>query len=169
MPAHLLRLFGIHQRFHRYVPGHDYLAGPSNPIADALSRDFDLEWASLLDTLRPYLPPGSGSQIWHPSPKFVDAILAALLQRRQDPENLLVVPPPARDTAPGPPSDKLDWPSIPTSKPSKIKHGVYVTSNNEFVRLNLRSHAIPSGLDRLKVPYGHLPRRREVWGPWSGA
>ena len=41
VPAHLLRLFGIHRRFHRYVPRHDYLAGPSNPIADALSRDFD--------------------------------------------------------------------------------------------------------------------------------
>ena len=25
VPAHLLRLFGIHQRFHRYVPRHDYL------------------------------------------------------------------------------------------------------------------------------------------------
>ena len=37
VPAHLLRLFGIHQRFHRYIPRHDYLAGPSNPIADALS------------------------------------------------------------------------------------------------------------------------------------
>ena len=29
-PASLLRLFGIHQKFHRYVPRHDYLSGPSN-------------------------------------------------------------------------------------------------------------------------------------------
>ena len=81
VPAHLLRLFGIHQRFYWYVPRHDYLAGPSNLIADALSCDFDIEWAALIDTFQPYLPPGSGHQVWHTSPKFVDAVLAALLQR----------------------------------------------------------------------------------------
>ena len=169
VPAHLLRLSDIHQRFHRYVPRHEYLAGPSKPIPDALSHDFDLEWAALIDTLHPYLPPGSGHQVWHPSPKLVDAVLVALLQKRQDPENLLVVPPPASDTIAGPPPDKLDWPSMPTFKPSKLKHCVYVTFENKFVRLDLRSHAIPSSLGRLKVPYGHLLRRREVWGPRSDA
>ncbi|GFH55146.1 hypothetical protein CTEN210_11622 [Chaetoceros tenuissimus] len=34
----LLRLFGIHQRFHRYVPRHDYISGPSNPLADDSSQ-----------------------------------------------------------------------------------------------------------------------------------
>ncbi|KAK1732369.1 hypothetical protein QTG54_016948 [Skeletonema marinoi] len=47
VPAHLLRLFGLHQRFHRYVPRHDYLSGPSNPVADATSpsilSDMDAE------------------------------------------------------------------------------------------------------------------------------
>ena len=47
-PAHLLRMFGIHQRYHRYVPRHDYLSGPSNPVADALSRDFHLKWVAQL-------------------------------------------------------------------------------------------------------------------------
>ena len=28
-PAYLLRLFGIHQRYHRYVPRFDYISGPS--------------------------------------------------------------------------------------------------------------------------------------------
>lgn len=41
-PAHLLRLFGLHQRYHRYIPCHDYLSGPSNPIADASSWLFTL-------------------------------------------------------------------------------------------------------------------------------
>ncbi len=35
VPAYLLRLFGLHQRFHRYVPRFDYLAGKSNLLADA--------------------------------------------------------------------------------------------------------------------------------------
>ena len=42
VPAYLLRMFGIHQRYHRYVPRFDYISGPSNPVADALSRDFRL-------------------------------------------------------------------------------------------------------------------------------
>ena len=79
MPAHLLRLLGIQQSFHRYVPQYDYLAGPSNLIADTLYHNFDLEWAVLVGTRQPYLPPDSGHQVWHPSPKFVDTILAALL------------------------------------------------------------------------------------------
>ena len=45
--AFLLRLFGIHQRYHRYVPRFDYLAGKSNWVADALSRDFHLGWSEL--------------------------------------------------------------------------------------------------------------------------
>ena len=91
VPAHLLRLSDIHQRFHRYVPRHDYLAGPSNPIVDALSRDFDLEWAALLDTLQPYLPPGSGHQVWHPSPKFVEAGNGVAGRRRHHQEVLWVL------------------------------------------------------------------------------
>ena len=67
VPAHLLRLFGIHQRFHRYVPRHDYLAGPSNPIADALSHDFELSWRELFASLDEYLPPGMTCQVWSPS------------------------------------------------------------------------------------------------------
>ena len=68
VPAHLLRLFGIHQRFHRYIPRHDYLAGPSNPIADALSQNFCLSWSELMITLEGDFPPGSGYQVWEPSP-----------------------------------------------------------------------------------------------------
>jgi hypothetical protein len=37
-PAYLLRLMSLHQRFHRYVPLHDYLPGPLNSMADDASR-----------------------------------------------------------------------------------------------------------------------------------
>jgi hypothetical protein len=55
-PAYLLRLFGMHQRYHRYVPRFDYLSGPSNHIADALSRDFHLSWSQLIISLSDFLP-----------------------------------------------------------------------------------------------------------------
>ena len=81
-PLHLLRLFGVHQRFHRYVPHHDYLTGPSNPVADALSRDFTLTWVELMSTLKSNSPPGSGYQVWEPLPKFAKAVLTALVRKQ---------------------------------------------------------------------------------------
>jgi len=53
VPAYLLRLFGIHQRFHRYVPRHDYISGGFNPIADDASRLFHLTDSQFLNFLTP--------------------------------------------------------------------------------------------------------------------
>ncbi|KAL7554756.1 hypothetical protein ACHAWF_018299 [Thalassiosira exigua] len=55
-PAYLLRLFGIHQRFHRYVPRFGYLSGASNHIADALYRNFHLTWPLFVDFLEISVP-----------------------------------------------------------------------------------------------------------------
>ena len=46
-PAYLLQLFGMHQRFHCYVPQFDYISGLSNHVADALSCEFHLTWPEL--------------------------------------------------------------------------------------------------------------------------
>eukprot|EP00804_Cyclotella_cryptica_P029635 CCRYP_019021-RA/>CCRYP_019021-RA protein AED:0.08 eAED:0.21 QI:0/-1/0/1/-1/0/1/0/359 len=73
-PAYLLRLFGIHQRFHRYVPRFDYISGASNHIADALSRDFHLTWPELIDSISPHLPQNVGYQLWTPSPPILSAV-----------------------------------------------------------------------------------------------
>ena len=166
VPAHLLRLFGIHQRFHRYVPRHDYLAGPSNPIADALSREFDISWSEMVELLAPYLtmPP----QVWTPTPQVVEAVLSALLKQHQPPENILVLPPaPQPETFASMPPITIEWPSTPFSKPSSTTYKTYKSANDEFIYQNLLPHAIPSSLDRLKVTYGSLPRRPAVWGPTS--
>ena len=78
-PTRALRLFGIHQRFHHYVPRHDYIAGPSNPIADALSQYFGLSWSKIADLLTPYLL--MCHQIWIPTPQMVDTVISALLKK----------------------------------------------------------------------------------------
>jgi len=167
VPAHLLRMFGAHQRFHRYVPRHDYIAGPSNPVADALSRDFHLALGELMTSLSKHFPSGSGYQVWEPSPAFVQATLAALMQKRQPLESLLVPPPPPQQRALTFSLDPIEWPSMPTSKPSRVKYDTYKKADDEFVNADLRASRIPSGLDRLKVTYGSLGRRRHVWGPRS--
>jgi hypothetical protein len=167
VPAHLLRLFGIHQRFHRYVPRHDYLSGPSNPIADALSRDFELSWDALLESLSPLLPQYPALQVWTPSAQVVDAVIAALLKKRQSPESILQTPPQAGTRAQSTTlsSQELLWPSSPLSKPSSTKYNSYKKSHDEFISQHLQPQAIPSGLTRLKVSYGSIPRRKLVWGP----
>ena len=51
IPSHLLRLFGIHQRIHRYVPRHNYIPGKSNPMADDASRLFTMNDSQFLSYL----------------------------------------------------------------------------------------------------------------------
>lgn len=164
-PAYLLRLFGIHQRIHRYIPRFDYISGASNHIADVLSRDFHLPWPALIDSLSPHLPQTVGYQHWTPSPQILSAVTSALLRKQSKRELLLVTPPkPSLPGISGPPS-QLSWASTPFSKPSKTKYQCYKSLPSEFVSENLLPTAIPSGLDRLKLTYGTLRRRSSTWGP----
>jgi hypothetical protein len=169
VPAHLLRLFGIHQRLHRYVPRHDYLSGPSNPIADATSRDFHLSWPHLLRNLSPYFPQRASCQIWKPSKEVVSSVITALQGKRSTPESLWVEPRlPVRFGRPGK-TTVLTWAPTPFSKPSKTKYQSYKSLHSEFAVENLHPRAIPSSLDRLKITYGTLHRRSKVWGPLTHA
>jgi hypothetical protein len=166
-PAYLLRLFGIHQRFHRYVPRFDYLSGPSNHIADAASRDFDLPWPELYSQLKPFFPQNVGYQLYHPSPQIVSAVISALLRKQSSRESLLVEPKPPTQYGNSGSSSPLKWASTPFSKPSRTKYQSYKSLDNEFVLENLQPTEIQSGLDRLKITYGTLPRRSSTWGPMT--
>ena len=164
-PAYLLRLFGMHQRYHRYVPRFDYLSGPSNHIADALSRDFDLTWAQLTDSLDSYLPQSGLYQVWTPSSQIVSAVISALLKQPSKRESLLVEPPAPTQPGTSGLDSPLTWASTPFSKPSRTKYHSFKSSPSEYVLENLHPTAIPSGLDRLKITYGSLARRSSTWGP----
>ena len=164
-PAYLLRLFGMHQRYHRYVPRFDYISGASNPVADALSRCFHLSWPELISQLSPHLCQKRGYQVWTPPPAFASAIISALLRKQSPRESVLVAPaPPSACGTSGSPS-VMTWASTPFSKPSKTKYLSYKSSSTEFVSENYRPAAIKSSLDRLKITYGRLHRRSSQWGP----
>ena len=109
--------------------------------------------------------PGSGYQVWEPSPKMVKAVLTAIMRERQDPKCLLEAPPTSQERSPEFIVDKVDWPYMSTSKPLRVKYAAYRKAEDEFVRADYHTSRIPSGLDRLKVTYGSLSRRPEVWGP----
>ena len=164
-PSHLLRLFGLHQRFHRYVPRFDYLSGPSNPLADALSRHFHLSNNALLTHLQSLSPQKQPFQMLRLKPSVVSSVTLALQKKQCRKESLLVVPKPPKQPGHNGKNSVLSWPSIPYSKPSKTKYQSYKSLDNVFEQESLHPKEIPSALDRLRITYGTLAKRSLEWGP----
>ena len=164
-PSYLLRLFGLHQRFHRYVPRFDYLSGPSNPLADALSRLFHLSNNSLLTHLRSLTPQKQPFQMLRLKPSVVSSVILALQKKPCRKESLLVVPKQPKLHGRSGKSSVLNWPSIPYSKPSRTKYQSYKSLDNAFAQECLHPKEVPSALDRLRITYGTLARRSLEWGP----
>ena len=168
-PAYLLRQFGMHQRFHQYVPRFDYISGPSNPIADSLSRKFSLNWSDQLADIMPFLPQHALPQVWTPSKQVISAVISALLRKQSNKESLLVAPPVQSPTGISGKSSQVNWASTPFSKPTSTKYHSYKSSLYKFDVGNYQPAAIPSGLDRLKITYGTLHRHSSTWGPKTHA
>jgi hypothetical protein len=162
-PAHLLRLFGIHQRFHRYVPRHDYIPGKSNPLADAMSRLFDFSDQQMLSHLTSLFQQNTSFRLVNLPSTTLSCVIFALQRRRSNVASLLVEPPVPTLTGHNGSSSQLNWASTPFSKPSRIKYLSYKSSSTEFVPELLQQKEIQSGLDRLKITYGQLPRRSCCW------
>ena len=164
-PAHLLRLFGIHQRYHRYVPRHDYISGISNPMADDASRLFDMPDSNFLSYFNSTFPQVSSFRHVHLSPQVTSSVISALRRKTSKTESLLVEPSPPIPTGKSGTSSRLTWASTPYSKPSRTKYLSYKSSREEFVPENLLQTKLQSGLERLKITYGQLDRRSSPWGP----
>ena len=163
-PSHLLRLFGMHQRFHRYVPRHDYQPGATNPMADDASRLFHLADPAFLSFFNSNHKQKQHWKHVQPLPQLISAVTSALLQKTCNAESLLVAPLQATPSGISGSSTQLNWASTPFSKPSRTKLQSYKSSSTEFVPENLRPTEIKSGLDRRKITYGALPRRSSPWG-----
>ena len=164
-PAHLLRLFGIHQRFHRYVPRHDYISGISNPMADDASRLFHLSDSQFLSYFNTTFPQHTSFRHVHLASQMTSAVISALRNKTCKAESLLVEPPPPTPIGTSGPRSQLNWASVPYSKPSKTKYLSYKSSADEFVLENLQQTKLQSSLERLKITYGQLARRTSPWGP----
>jgi len=164
-PSHLLRLFGMHQRFHRYVPRHDYQPGATNPMADDASRLFHLADTAFLSFFNSN---HTQKQHWkhvQPLSQLTSAVTSALLQKTCNVESLLVAPPQATPSGTSGSSTHLTWASTPFSRPSKTKFLSSKSSSDESDLENYQPKAVKSSLDQLKITYGQLPRRTSPWGP----
>ena len=168
-PAHLLRLHGIHQRLHRYVARHDYMPGPSNPMADDASRLFNLSDSNFLSHFNSTYAQNQPYKLVTLPPQVISCVISALLRKTCSAESLTVALPPVIDTGKSGPSSQLSWASTPFSKPSKTKYQSYKSSSTAFDPADLQPAAIKSGLARLKSTYGQLARRTSPWGPLTYA
>ena len=114
VPPHLLRLFGIHQQYHCYVPQHNYISGKLNHVADTLSRDFFLSWNELLNFLSPVLPMQPTScQIWTPSLLVSLSVISLLLKKRLRLKSVLAKLKATRQVGDNRKSSVLNWASTP--------------------------------------------------------
>ena len=168
-PAHLLRLFALHQRFHRYVPRHDYEPGLTNPLADDASRLFHLSQSDFLSHFSCTFPQKQRWRLVHPTSQILSSTISALQRKPSTPESLLAVPPPAMPSGTSGPSSQLSWASTPFSKPSKTKYRFYKSSSTESAMVTFPSSAVKSSLEALRTTYGQLPRRTCPWGPRTHA
>lgn len=164
-PAYLLRLFGIHQRHHRYISRHDYQPGLSNKMADDASRLFHFSDAAFLDYFNTTYPQPKSYKLVSPRPETISSVISALHKKTCNVESLLVVPPPPTPTGPSGSSTAISWASTPYSKPSSTKYPSFKSSSTEFDMDSVRPTGIRSSLEQLKSTYGQLRRRTSPWGP----
>jgi Reverse transcriptase (RNA-dependent DNA polymerase). len=162
-PPYLLRLLGMHQRLHHYIPRHDYIPGGSNPMADDASRLFHLSNNDFLAHFNSTYSQDNGFRLVNPTPSLVSAVISALLRKPFNVESLRAeVPAPTPTGAPGH-STQLRWASTPFSKPSRTKYQSYKSSCTEFDRAALHETRVPYALGQLKITYGALAKRSPCW------
>ncbi len=118
-PAYLFHLFGIHQRFHWFVPTFDYISGPSNPVADSLSHNFHLIWFDQFANIMLFLPQHNRLQVWTPSLPVVSAVTLVLLRKQSKRKCLQVMPPVPLPLGTSGMSSQVNWASTPFPKPSQ--------------------------------------------------
>ena len=91
-PAHLLRLFRIRQRYHRYVPRHDYIPGKSNPLANESSRLFFMTDSQFLAHLNSKFQQPLSFRLVQILSSVLSSVISALHRKTSNVESLLVNP-----------------------------------------------------------------------------
>jgi hypothetical protein len=169
VPAFLLRLQAIHQRFHRYIPLHSYLPGKLNAMADDASRLWHLSDTKFLTHFNTAYPQDHSWHLYQPRPEIFSAVTCALHRTRSPPASFLDVPmQPTTIGSTGLLSVNCSmW--THSSKTSRIPSHSSKCTSNATVREQLRPVASQSDLARWRTPYVPLVKRSRHWGPWTHA
>jgi hypothetical protein len=169
VPAFLLRLQAIHQRFHRYLPQHSYLPGKLNAMADDASRLWNMNDDEFLTHFNVTYPQHRSWQLYQPRPKIHSAVTYALHRKRSEPASFLDVP--KQLTTIGSPgstfANRSSW--IHSSKTSKTPSQYSKYTSNATATAPLRPVANLSDLAQWRTRYGPLAKRSRHWGPRTHA
>ena len=79
--AYLLRAQALHQRYHRYLPTHDYIPGPANEMADLCSRAWNLDDSQLLQLFNSKFPQALPWKECHLDSEMFSALISALFKK----------------------------------------------------------------------------------------
>ena len=164
-PTRLLRLQAVHQRHHRYVPRHDFIAGIDNKLADDASRLThlsDFEFLSHFNTKYPQKLPW---RLWTPPPQLVSAVISSLHNLPCERECVLAPTEPPLPTGPCGAPSVMNWPSTPYSPISQTRSQSSKSLLFDTVLDRLPLTTNKSEDVQWKVPYGRLVKRLPVWGP----
>jgi len=163
--AYLLRLQSYHQRFHRYVPRHDFLSGERNVMSDDASRLLELSNKALLQHFNSTYPQSTSWKLWTVPSGIRSSVISALHKTMSAPALFLHEPLPPTTVGSGGPTSALTWPSIPYSMTSKTLSPSSRSLPIDIAQANLPPVAGPSALAQWKTKFGTLPKRARVWGP----
>jgi hypothetical protein len=165
VPAFLLRLQAIHQRFYRYIPLHSYLPGKLNAMADDASRLWQLSDDDFLTHFNATYPQDRSWQLYQPRPAICSAVTCALHKMRSLPASFLDVP--KQQTiigSIGPPSaSRSMW--THSSKTSRTPSYYSKSISSVTAQEQSRPAVNQSDLARWRTPYVPLARRSRLWGP----
>jgi hypothetical protein len=165
VPAFLLCIQAIHQRFHRYIPLHSYLPGKLNAMADDASRLWKLNDTELLTHFNATYPQHRSWQLFHPRHEMNSTVICALHRKRSPPASFLAVPTqPATIGSTGPTSaNRSMW--TRTSKTLKTRSLSSKFTFNDTESEPSHPVANLSDLVQWRTPYVPLVKRSRHWGP----
>ena len=163
--AYLLRLQALHQRAYRYVPLRDYIPGPSNAMADDLSRRWDLTDTQLLSYFNTQYPQDVPWCLCPLRPTMTSNLTLALsrrpceraLLRRTPDERMRIGTSGLRSVC------QSLW--IPTSSLSKTLSPTFKSSANATETAALPPAASPLQLAQYQTSCVRSARNSPAWGP----
>lgn len=163
--AELLRIQGLHQRYHRTVPLHDFIPGPENPEADDASRLQSLSDDAFLSHFNTIFPQTPSWRMWTPSRAMSSSLIGALRKKRLPSVSLQTEPRPPIHTGTSGQSFAASWPSTHLFKTSKTQ---WTSSKSSYTStepaVSHRKESL-SAAAPLRMPYAVLAKRSLQWGP----
>ena len=167
--AYLLRLQSHHQRFHRYVPRHDYIPGDSNVMADICSRAWHLSDSQLLSSFNRRFPQRSDWRLCHLSPQMNSALTSSLFKKASVTASVQSMPSEKMPTGSSGFSSAHSFDSTRSFPGFRIRSPISSYSPSDIGMDVWPQAKGPSQLNMFRTSSARLVRRSKGWGPTTRA